>query len=153
MKLISEENLDNSLCIKIIDQSRRIAADRWYIKMVCEVKMPLTDEHLEKIRPDDGPEQFSAIRRLLGDEITMELVQERNFIDEAARQKVCSGMLASIEENISGYLASASFPASLFGLRYGQAKKLSQLKQVPPGDEPREAEDDGPADFSACFSD
>ncbi|MFN2367134.1 MAG: hypothetical protein ABR523_11850 [Desulfurivibrionaceae bacterium] len=153
MKIVSEQNLDNSLCIRITDQSRRIAADRWYIKMVCEVKMPLTDEHLEKMRADEGPEQFSAIRRLLGDEITMELVQERNFVDEAARQDVISGMLASIDENISGYLASASFPARFFGLRYRQAKKLSQLETVVPGDEPREDEDDGPADFSACFFD
>ncbi len=153
MKLISEQNLDNSLCIKITDQSRRIAADRWYIKMVCEVKMSLTDEHLEKIRADEGPELFSAIRRLLGDEITMELVQERNFIDEAARQEIGSGMLASIDDNISGYLASASFPARFFGLRYRQAKKLSQMETVPPGDEPGEEEEEGPADFSACFSD
>ncbi|MFO7606531.1 MAG: hypothetical protein R6W72_09560 [Desulfurivibrionaceae bacterium] len=153
MKIISEHNLDNSLCIKITDQSRRIAADRWYIKMVCEVKMPLTDENLEKVRSDDRPENFSAIRRLLGDEITMELVQERNFIDEAARHEVISGMLASIDENISGYLSSASFPARFFGLRYRQAKKPSQMETVPPGDQPGEAEDDGPADFSACFSD
>jgi hypothetical protein len=152
MKIISEQKLDNSLCVKITDQSRRVAGDRWYIKVVCEVRLFLTDRYFET-RQQDGPEQLFAIRRLLGDEIGMELVQERNFIDAAARPEVVSGMLASVAENISGYLSSDAFPARLFAIRYGEAKKLSQAEMILNRDEREETDDEGPADFSACFRD
>ncbi|MDT8334841.1 MAG: hypothetical protein RQ753_04010 [Desulfurivibrionaceae bacterium] len=153
MKLISEQKLDNSLLVKVIDQSRRVAVDRWYVKVVCEVKLLLTDGHFAMCPADDDPERLSAIRQLLGDAIVMEIVQERNFVDEAARDKVRQDLVNRLSENISDYLASDSFPARFFAIRYRQAEKLRRMETAPPRDQFNEVEDDGPADFSACFRD
>jgi len=151
MKVISEQKLANSLFVKIIDQSRRIAADRWYIKIVCEVRMSLTDEHFAN-RHDDTPELSSAARRKMGDEITMEIVKERNFIDDAAKEEVIQDLLAGINDNVSAYLASEAFPDRLFNIRCRESIKQCAAKGRPVSDE-LVSDDDEPADFSACFRD
>ncbi len=148
---MEEKKLANSLNIKITDHSRLIAADRWYVKIVCSVVMTLTDKHFADHHGDDS-ELFSLIRRRMGDELSMDLVQERNFIDAEVREEVSRELLARISENMTGYLAAESFPGRFFDIRYEEVKKAC-LVDMARGTDDHEEDDDGPADFSACFRD
>jgi hypothetical protein len=151
MELIEEKKLANSLNIKITDHSRLIAADRWYVKVVCTVFMTITDKHFAD-RHGDEPKLFSLIRGRMGDELSMDLVQERNFIDADVREEISRELLARISENMTGYLASASFPGRFFDIRYEEARKAC-LVDLARGEDNRGDDDDEPADFSACFRD
>ncbi|MEN8135688.1 MAG: hypothetical protein ABFS18_09170 [Thermodesulfobacteriota bacterium] len=151
MELLEEKKLANSLNIKVTDHSRLIAADRWYVKIVCTVVMTLNDKHFAD-RHGDGPELFSLIRCRMGNELSMDLVQERNFVDTEVREEVGQELLARISENMTGYLAAESFPTRFFDIRYKEAKKAS-LVDLARGDNKYRADDDEPVDFSACFRD
>jgi hypothetical protein len=151
MEPIIAKKLANNLDIKITDHSRLIAADRWYVKIVCAVLMPLTDEHFADHQAD-GPELLAMIRRRMGVSACLELVQERHFIDAAVREEVSRDLLTRISDNMTGYLAAASFPGRLFAMRYEEARKSCLLDLARGADRPEEDEA-GPADFSACFRD
>ncbi len=151
MEPILEKTLTNDLNVKITDHSRLIAADRWYIKIVCEVSLTLGGDHFADCREDD-PELFGLIRHRIGDVIRMELVQERNFVDTAVKEDIVRELLTRISENMTGYLSSESFPGRLFDMRYDEARKAC-LVDLARGDDNYEAGDDEPADFSACFRD
>lgn len=151
MKLVEEKKLDNSLNIIITDHSKVIAADRWYVKIVCTVILPLADKHFAD-HGDEEPQLLALIRQRLGDELSMDLVQERNFIDAEVREDVSRKLLVRISENMSGYLSSASFPGRFFATRYEEARKSCLLDMAQSAD--KDGEDvDEPADFSACFRD
>ena len=122
MELIEEKKLANSLGIKITDHSKVIAADRWYVKIVCTVILPLTDKHFAD-HADEEPQLCALIRRRMGDELSMDLVQERNFIDAEVREEVSRELLARISENMTGYLAAESFPGRFFDIRYVRVEK------------------------------
>ena len=151
MELIEEKKLANSLNIKITDHSRLIAADRWYVKIVCSVVMTLTDKHFADCHGDE-PELFSLIRSRMGSELSIDLVQERNFVDAGVREEISRELLARISDNITGYLAAASFPGRFFAMRYEEARKAC-LVDLARGVDKHVDDDDEPADFSACFRD
>lgn len=151
MELIEERKLANGLNIKITDHSRLIAADRWYVKIVCSVVMPLTEQHFSGCL-DAEPELLASIRQQMGDELTMDLVQERNFVDEAVKEDVSQELLARIAENMTGYLAADSFPTRFFDMRYQETKKSCLVDLARVGDSSTN-DDDEPADFAACFTD
>lgn len=151
MELIEEKKLANGLNIKITDHSRRIAADRWYVKIVCSVVMALNEQHFDGCLGED-PELLALIRQQMGDELSMDLVQERNFIDAAVREDVCRELLARIAENMTGYLAAESFSARFFDKRYEETKKSCLVDSARVGDSNTD-DDDEPVDFSACFRD
>ncbi len=151
MEPILEKKLVNSLNIKITDHSRLIAADRWYIKIICSVFMTLTEQHFGG-RHGDEPDLFASIRRRMGNELSMDLVQERNFIDAEFKEEVCRELLARISENMTGYLSSESFPGRFFDIRYEEARTAC-LVDLARADDNNEAGNAEPADFSACFRD
>ena len=151
MEPIIEKKLVNSLNIRITDHSRMIAADRWYVKIICEVILTLTDEHFADCHGDE-PELLSLIRRRMGSALNMELAQERNFVDAEVREEVSQELLARISDNMTVYLSAESFPARFFAIRYEEAKEAC-LVDMARGVDNLEEEDDGPTDFSACFRD
>jgi hypothetical protein len=113
--------------------------------------MTLTDKHFAD-RCDEEPQLRALIRRRMGDELSMDLIQERNFIDEGVREEVSRELLARIFENMTGYLSAESFPGRFFDMRYEEAKKAC-LVDLARGDDNHADDDDEPADFSACFRD
>lgn len=101
---------------------------------------------------EDDPELLGLIRHRIGDVITMELVQERNFVDKEVKEDVVQELLARISGNMTGYLSAESFPGRFFAMRYEEVR-MACLVDLARGDNNCEAADDEPADFSACFRD
>lgn len=151
METLVEKKLANGLAFIITDRSRLIAGDRWYLNIVCEVSLPLTDAHFADCG-EDTPALSGQIRQLMGAELKLELSQERNFVDDAVKDDLSQELLARITDNITDYLAAESFPSRLFASRYREAKKNCLLNMARGVDIPADDEV-GPADFSACFHD
>ena len=151
MSEIYKEELANGITVRVIDQSRQVAADRWYIKLVCTVSLPV-DEGMITVRDDDAPELLAMVRRRLGSEAMQEFVQERNFVDEEEKDEVVAELLARTKGKIKGYLASAKFPAS-FLVHCCDEARTACLAMINLPAEDQADDDDGPADFSGCFQD
>jgi hypothetical protein len=149
--LMYRKKLDNGVSVQVTDQSRQIAGDRWYIKIVCSVTMPVKEGMLTD-RGGDGPELLTRICDCIGDEARKDFVLERNFVDEREKDDVTDELLARIKENIKGYLSLEKFPSLFLDSCYDEARIRCQCSAgVSLAEQP--GDDEGPADFSGCFRD
>ena len=151
MSEIYKEKLENGVTVLVTDKSRQVAGDRWYIKLLCTATMPVKKEMI-KVRADDDPELFAMIRKHIGKNVRKDFIQERNFVDEQEKNDVIGELLARLDDNIKGYLASEKFPARFLDRCYEEARTtcLAIISQ-PTGEQA--VDDDAPADFSSCFRD
>lgn len=151
MESVTENKLGNGVTISVSDHSRKIAADRWYIKIVCQCSIEITEDLISS-KEEDSPEIADCIRRELGDTALLELVRERNFIAEGDKDQVVSEIHDKISDLASGYLSSELFTRKLFASSYDEAK-MKCLAGGAAIDGHQEECDEGPADFSECFRD
>lgn len=93
-KLIKSIPLENGLTIEIKDYSRKVAADRWLIKLIAQMEIAVTDEGFSDRLPQPAP--LEQLRDRLGDRIYHEYQVERNFVDAADKTSVLEHMLAGM---------------------------------------------------------
>lgn len=142
------KKLTNGMTITYQDESKRLAADRWLVKLRCLAAIPLQGWMREALAGDDPPTVFS--RERLGGQLAHEIVMERNFIDEADKERVLAELIAQLERTAFEYLAKETFVRQLFTIKMAEASRLyAQQGWTPKLDE--EEDSPGPADFSACF--
>ncbi|MDH5297826.1 MAG: hypothetical protein OEV91_02280 [Desulfobulbaceae bacterium] len=151
MNLIKQQQLSNNMTLSFYDCSRPIAADRWFVKLRCELTINLPDSAWLECEEEEAG-LLAEIRQQLGQSLTLALTRERNFIDAGDREKIVAECVGKVEENLGAYLSDPSFPVKLFARQYEEARqrcRMARHSTVPvDGDD-----DDGPADFSACFRD
>lgn len=150
-EILLQTTFANGIRVTLSDCSRRVAADRWLIKIRCSAVAPFSSSSLAGL---DDPRLAAALDEKFGGGIEYRLQRERNFVDEQEREAVRDEMVRQLEENAFGYMADAGFPVRLavkkieeFRRKYEVARHYEALA----ADE--EEEESGPADFSACFRD
>ncbi|HSH13916.1 MAG TPA: hypothetical protein VLA15_09210 [Desulfurivibrionaceae bacterium] len=148
MKMLLEKKLANGLSFTVTEQSRLIAADRWYVKVVGVISLPLTDAALAA-SVDDEPLLQARVRRYLGETVEHQLVKDRNFGDAAARTAVVGELVDQLVSAIGAYLEVEAFPARLLARKYQEAREICRLEMDREGGASVDA--DEPADFSHCF--
>lgn len=150
MKLIDKKHYVNGMSMELIDMSRKIAGDRWFVKLVCELSMPISDDFFV-MHHDDGEELLQAFKKKLGGVLRYSIIKERIFIDEQDYQSVWDELFAQFDKIAHDYLSKDVFPARLLAREYEKFKLSYQSQpQIVPDDV---EEDEGPADFSMCFKD
>lgn len=157
-KLIEKRHLENGVTLYCYDASRKIAGDRWYIQLRCEAVIPVKEEFFQKYGEKDenvAPEMKSAIRRMLGDNITFDMIKERHFVDKKDKNDVMAELLGHVMDHMLSYLDKPLFPQRLLDCRYEECKQRCLLEERQRSiEEPdKDDDDDGPADFSSCFVD
>lgn len=143
-----QKELANGVTITYLDESKKVAADRWLVKLRCRVSTSRQGWMGEALAGNDPQSVFC--REGLGEQLVHETVMERNFIDEKEREGVLATMVTSLEETMGRYVATEGFVRQLFAKRLAElGEQFRQPRAVAP---PDEADDPpGPADFSACF--
>lgn len=151
MQFIREKQLANGLTLSFYDCSKQLVTDRWFVKMRGELKLPVADAVLPEGDGND-PELVAMVQERLGDSVALYLDRERNFVDAEEKDAVILMLIDQIEENLVGYLADPSFPQKLFDRQYQKMRTQCEIEL-----QQRQAvvddEEEGPADFSACFRD
>ncbi|HET98299.1 MAG TPA: hypothetical protein ENN98_06360 [Desulfurivibrio alkaliphilus] len=153
MTLLEQIALANGLQLSFYDASRHLAGDRWLVELRCEVLCPVTDQLTVRQPAESDPELRAAILERLGDELRLQVLRTRNFIDQGERTQVLEQLLASFKAHMLDYFAKPTFPARLYQdswrrLRRECLNELNRRRQA------AETEDDqGPTDFSALFRD
>jgi len=147
-------SLANNVHVAFYDLSKTIAGDRWYIRVCCIAKLPLADSFFEGLEEDK--EIFNAMKESCDAELRMEIIKERNFIDQQLKDDVVEQLILQIEENSLGYMSSDIFPQKLFFSKFEEFKKKYLLSIAVESNSVLRNdsdEDDGPTDFSVCFQD
>lgn len=148
--ILLTRKLPNGIRVTFYDMSKRLAADRWLVKVRCEAVLALAPEDYGII---DDLELLDALKQKFAGGVTHTIVRERNFIDEREKDAICQELLSQLEENAFVYLGGERFPASLLEKKIGDFRKEFELERKRSAVAGAVDEDDGPADFSACFRD
>jgi hypothetical protein len=114
--LIKKVKLENGLDMKFYDSSKKIAGDRWQVKMVVKIEIPVSD-YLKDIEADLDADE---VLKTLGQSIVYEKSMERNFIDN--KDKVLNDFCDSFFKSSSPYLSVPNFPAQFIVTKYGEKK-------------------------------
>lgn len=144
-----ERELANGIRVTYLDESKKLAADRWLVKIRCRLTIPLQGWMSEALAGDDPQTVFC--RQELDGQLLHEMVLERNFIDESEKGGLQEEMIERLEESVLGYLSREAFVRQLFTAKLTEVKERYARQgwsKVSPdeGDETPE-----PDDFSACF--
>ena len=150
-KILQEKKFPNGIKVGFYDLSRKVAADRWLVKVRCEASLELGDDAFQSVEDENLVDE---LKRKFDGEITHVICKERNFIDEKEKDAVLSELLTQLQENVCAYLGGERFPQRLlqkkiadFQTEFELARRLAPVPAEPDED------DEGPADFSACFRD
>ena len=150
--LIDQKKLPNGMTVSFCDVSKKMAADRWLVKLKCEAALPLTESYFDRLSLDD-PDFLIFLRERLGNNLSYVVTKERTFVDDKDKDKICQGMLEDLQESTVSYIGSSIFPQKLFESHFEKLKKEYDVKKEMGLLEEDDEDDDGPADFSACFQD
>lgn len=106
-RLVEELTLDNGLQIYFYDCSRRIAGDRWYVKLLAQIPVKTDEDRFEKLGGTPG--LYGEFLELTGGAPNFELHKERNFVDEREKDAVFEAILAELKEHALHYLSHKNF--------------------------------------------
>jgi len=117
--------LDNNLKLKIYDNSKIMAGDRWLVSLIARIKIP-ADAAL-KLLSDSNPGK-GEITKLLGSEVLFEQKRERFFIDEKNKESVFNELCDNFVRNTISYLSLPDFPKKLVLMKLKENKKKAFLE-------------------------
>ena len=155
MDIIEQRSLENNMTLTVYDQSKKMAGDRWLIKIICEAELPVDEGFFSRVDEADFALQ-AEVREMMAGSVTFSAVKERTFIAETERAALVELMVADILTNMITYMNKPEFPEKLFARKYEEIRTACSTARHYRGlpNEDRDGDDDvGPADFSACFKD
>lgn len=142
--------LANGIQMTCYDLSRKIAADRWLVKVKCEAVLQVPDELFDAI---DDADMASAMKQDCANTVIHTRYRERNFIDEKDKDGVRQELFNQLSENAQTYMGGELFSRKLFEKKVAEFKLQYQIQKERERLAVTDEEDEGPADFSACFRD
>ncbi len=147
--IITERRLANGAQLRLLDRSKIMAGDRWLVKVVCQAVVKVTDALYPA---QEELNLLSKIKAEMADEIVFAVTKEKIFIDQAEKEAAIAGLVEQINLNMLAYLESPAFPARFFAQRYAEIRIKCINEELNPVKDEID-DDEGPADFSACFQD
>ncbi len=112
--------LKNSLKLKIYDNSKKMAGDRWLVSLIARIKIPVDATFKLLSDSDSGKEEFT---RLLGSEVLFEQKRERFFIDEKNKESVFNELCDNFVKSTISYLSLPGFPEKFVIMKLKEEKK------------------------------
>ena len=106
---LASHELKNGLTMVLVDNSKKIAADRWYIHIRVEIRIPVQKKWFAKDPIDDG--RYQEILDTLGEEVVFSQKKERNFISEEAKDQIVKDICDRALQTGLTYCASDTFAA------------------------------------------
>ncbi|BBO70213.1 hypothetical protein DSCA_41430 [Desulfosarcina alkanivorans] len=108
--------LKNGLTLLCLDQSKKIAADRWYVCIGVQIAIPVDIKWFANHPVEQ--DMFHEMRRELGQEVLFEQLKERNFVSDLVKDQVVKEICDSVEEMGSRYFSHHDFAAKYILKRY-----------------------------------
>lgn len=118
--------LANGLAVEIRDESVHMLGDRWQVRCVAQVTVPVS---ALKATPLTGDPSVAVVRSLLGDSVEFMQQRARPLIPEVDRAKVFTVLRDELLEIATSYVARPSFPVKLVRRRYQEALRERTLRR------------------------
>lgn len=106
---ISSCQLKNGLSLLCLDQSKKIAADRWYVCIWVQMSIPVERKWFVNTPVDEAT--FQQIGSALGKDVTLKLKKERHFIADDQKEQIVKEICDSAVEMGQQYFTHDDFAA------------------------------------------
>lgn len=103
--------LGNGLILEILDRSKQIAGDRWFVSLVARVETEVRPELFEG--DEISEDQIRGIRALAGETSCYQYEDQRNFVDETEKDRVLKALKERFLDTNLKYLSCPDFPKKL----------------------------------------
>ena len=120
-RTLFSHRLENNLELLCIDQSKKIAADRWTVCVSMRVPIPIEKEWFVNDPVDD--DKLTQLRRYLGREVIFEQKKVRNFVSDNQKKRILDEICTSIQETLIPYLNRDAFPGKYILKRFSEEKQ------------------------------
>ena len=107
-KLIQTVELKNRMKLTLYDCSRKLAGDRWLIKLIARMEIPISGMLFHRVF--QSTETINEIKNTLGEKVFFEQKRERYFIDETEKETVFKELYDNFMQNTLNYLSHDAFP-------------------------------------------
>ncbi|MFP3984387.1 MAG: hypothetical protein ACLFV2_11965 [Desulfurivibrionaceae bacterium] len=153
--LLENLELANNLSVSMYDLSRKVAGDRWLIKIKCIAATGLPEKFFKKkLEAEDDPGLVEDIKEKFGGNLSFEMSRELNFVDENDKEGATVFLMDSLRKNSIDYMGRKSFVDKLLAKKYEEFRQeILTRRALGLTEQEDDDEDEGPADFSACFRD
>ncbi|MEW6258823.1 MAG: hypothetical protein AB1547_02855 [Thermodesulfobacteriota bacterium] len=119
-------SLENGLILQLMDLSRRVAGDRWNVRIKATIGIRVEDV-LIRI---DQQHRKEEIENVLGKEVVFEKEMIRNFIDEREKQTVVDQLCRSFLENAMTYLSRQHFAERFLFKQYRETLERKRIENL-----------------------
>ena len=113
--------LKNGLVLDCIDQSRKIAADRWLISISVQIAIPVEKRWFPEGSIDD--ERFQKMVRVLGNEVVFKQKKERHFVSDDVKDRIVGDICDAAMQLGRQYCGSDVFPAKYILKTFAERSK------------------------------
>ena len=118
---LSSHALKNGLTLNFIDESRKIAADRWYVRIWVTIDIPVEKKWFEEASVDK--DRFARIAAVLGETVVFRQKKERNFVSDAMKAQVVQDICERTLKTNRPYMGSDSFAAKFILKSYAERQQ------------------------------
>lgn len=101
--------LKNGLDLLCLDQSKKVAADRWYVCIWVQMIIPVNKKWFVNNPVDE--DTFQQISRTLGKEVLFKLKKDRHFVSDDKKEAIVEEICDSAVEMGNQYFTRHDFPA------------------------------------------
>ena len=123
-KLIQTIELKNRMKLTLYDGSRKLAGDRWLIKLIARMEIPVSDVTFHSV--SQTTETANEIQNALGEKVLFEQKRERFFIDETEKETVFKEVYDNFVNSTLEYLSNDAFQERHFGRQILSDEQLTQ---------------------------
>ena len=107
-KLIQTVELKNRMKLIIYDCSRKLAGDRWLVKLIARMEIPVSGVLFHSA--SQLTETVNEIKNALGEKVFFEQKRERYFIDETEKETIFKELYDNFMKSTLDYLSNDAFP-------------------------------------------
>ena len=101
--------LKNGLNLLCLDQSKKVAADRWYVCIWVQMSIPVDKQWFVNNPVDEAT--FQQISRTLGKEVIIKLKKERHFVSDDQKEQIVKEICDRAVEMGKQYFVHDDFAA------------------------------------------
>jgi len=118
--------LENGLTLELVDYSRRVAGDRWNVRVKAAIGISVEDV----LNRTDQRHWKEEIENVLGKQVVFEKEMIRNFIDEREKQTVVDQLCRSFLENAMIYLSRQHFAERFLFKQYRETLERKRIENL-----------------------
>lgn len=124
-KKIESITLDNGLTLNVFDLSRKVASDRWLVKLEAAIDIDVTENCFNAKVPMPAP--LAQMRAKLGERATYTYRAERNFVDAKDKDALFGQMQTNLLDQIR-YYSHPDFAGRFLIKEFARRKYLPNAK-------------------------